>query len=583
MEGNPFSKINSARERSDERKLEASKNPGTLNPKGLGGPIFDRLKNSFDTLGTNEKDDEQVKSVRGLFEHKLKRRGLQIYNDYLVEKKGSPTHAKFEHDVKESFIHGFDMYLKVALRLDEKDAPSPHPAYRLMQYGKGYSYINDENDKDYYLSQYLKKGSEVTADLTRHHKYNPPENIEGYATKYQPLSGNAEEDTINSYMFEKLRLYTSEFFDMLEVSLRHGINYKNAVELAEYVYGNNAKIYEEMKESGLGSDVVAWQSRVNRARVRVPLEKYIEVGPTLEQRYPYKPGFGSWVTSPKMIRNLTFKHPYTIEDGLAIADRELVRLKKEYPHFPQRLLVDRCVASPDEYEKEIKRLMEEGEIEAKKHPMSVEYGADEETNKTVFDYYKVMGPFMLLLDRVGLKSRDREVAYTLDSFKKSLSLAKVEDIGLNYTVRRRMLRSLLSYKASSEKVLHREVRIANRRLDQYHELVNKAEKKNPIWGEYFVDLGFGDTEKDILENGEALVHLVVDQFGEDDGENYLIDVLDIVYKYVDQGFSEDKKDIDALKDSLVMDPHNPKKFYEDTLRRTWPKHIEVIPFNGLDD
>jgi hypothetical protein len=41
----PFTKISKARERAADIKHEASREDGVLNPRGLGGPIFDDIKN----------------------------------------------------------------------------------------------------------------------------------------------------------------------------------------------------------------------------------------------------------------------------------------------------------------------------------------------------------------------------------------------------------------------------------------------------------------------------------------------------------------------------------------------------------
>jgi len=610
---NPFSKIIKARKESDARKLDAARKPGTLNPRGRGGPIFDEMKESFQTLGINDEDVDQsdeskevkedednesaeteegrvqkkVDSIRNLFEKNLRNRGLRIYNEYLQGKKGSPSHATFVAEVEKSFNRGFDSYLKVALRLDEKDAPKPHNPRRTLIHGAGHRMVSDENDKDFYLKKYLVKGNDVVEDLPinnpKAHGFEPTEDFEGYATKYQQTSGEGDEKSaMEAYMFEKLRLFSGEFFDMLDESLRRGVHYKNAIDLAEYVYGNNASIYAEMEEKGIESNVVAWQSKANRARVRVSLETYLALGPKLEEQYPYVPGFGNWVTSPKMIRNIIFKHPNTAEQGLLIVDRELSRLKELFPHVPQRLIIELCVSSPDQYEESIRNFVDQTELLMQKYPISEMTEGLNSNNSHVFAYYQMDGPVLTLLERTSVKNWDKEMKRVLESFEQILTKAEAENIDTSYSAQRRMLRSLLSYNAAPEKVLRHELHAAERRLGHYNKLVARAEKTDPIWGEYYVDLGHGETDEEILSNGKTIVDLIVEHYGPDDGEEYLINTLHTFYVYIDSGFSDEKEDLDALKDALTMDPFNTKNFYEHTLRREWPEGFEEIQPNNTE-
>src|SRR5690606_11834478 len=149
-------KLNQARERAAERKLEGARNPGTLNPKGRGGPIYEQMVTALEQLGTKddvsnegyERQHEQVAHIREMFERKLRKQMLNMYNEHIEGKKGALPYDAFEHMVEDSFRHGFNLYLKAALRLDMDDAPDPHEPYTANLEGGKRTKWTDEDGKD---------------------------------------------------------------------------------------------------------------------------------------------------------------------------------------------------------------------------------------------------------------------------------------------------------------------------------------------------------------------------------------------------------------------------------------------------
>lgn len=591
-------KIETAREEAHKRRDQAAREPGTLNPRGQGGPVFEEMGVLRDELGSRSEDRPGAEIIRQRFEKQMEQRCENIYQVYFQSKKGAPSPEVFRNQVKKSFLHGFDLYLKVALRLDEGNAPKPHEPYQSMVQGYGQMRIVDENDKDHYLGEYLIGGSEHVADksdrrnavLPREvgdHQFDPDHEFEGYEHKYaaavRPADDSPEamekarrESAFGSYMFEKMRIYADDYFTMLSEAVRREVPWKTAVELSQFVYGNSADIFAEVEDS-LDANTVAWQSLANRARVRVPFEKYIEKGEELEEAYPYEPGSGGWVTSPQMVRNLIFKYPHTVEVGLEIANRAVPALQEQYPGVPRKYLIDRCVGAPDTYEAEIQQFVEVAQSLMDVFPMEDRFGP-ESSNENVFSTYKVEGPVMNMLNRVGQKQQAVALKRSVEAFTKVLERAADDSLDLSFAARRRMLRSLLIYNnASPDSVMRRERSIASRRVGAYESLLEAAEVADPIWGSYHVDIGYGNNEKEIIDNGKAAVEMVVEQFGPEDGEDYLSNVVDLFFAYIENGFPQEPELLSALKDTLIMDPHQPdeafKKFYP---AFDWPEGVDVL-------
>ncbi len=595
---NPLKKVGEAKSESDARKLEAARKPGTLRPQGQGGRFFRRVKEAMETIGTKDdkierEEPERVEKVRALFERKILREGKRIYDEYLVVRKGSPSLEKYEKDVKKSFEHGFDLYLKTQIQLDKDQAPKPHKGDEVNDGGRKIN-IPDELSTDDYFENYIAKGSGIDLEKNdKDHDFDREEAGEGFADKYQStveVGGEvikSKEDAevqsgVEAYMFEKLRIYTAEYFEMLKESLERGVKYKDALDMSTYIYGNDAGIYKEMESAGLDAQFVANQSVLNRARVRVPFEKFVEAGERLDENYPYEPGSGTWVTSPQMIRNLIFKYPQTVESGLAVAEIEMDRLQETYPQMPRYLLVEACVSSPDVYEKQIRDFLEQGHQVMERYPAR-DYAEDVDGDNNIFAHFNVEGDLLRLLDRVDSKKSNEAVDRSLAAFKETVARAEEKGVDTSHGAKRRMLKSLLGYNISPEKVLGREERITNRRLREFDDLVEKAEEIDPLYGGYHVDLGYGDSQKEILETGKIMTDLIIEQYGQVDGERHLDRLTDVMYAYLfHDGFPVEPAYVHALKDSLVMNPYNPREAFEDLYSKddlVWPEGVEIIPFS----
>lgn len=578
-----------AKEKSEVRKRAGSREQ-TLNPRGPGGPIFDDILNQFEQLGTREADAESIKRLRRMFEYQLRKRTLDIYNEHLQGEKGVPSHSKFEKEVREAYLYGFQLYLKVALRLNESDAPGPHKKIPVRDGGRT-RMMSDDRDKAYYLQQYLMSGNEVLEsngvlsgstpeEKMSLHDFEPSEDAVAYA-KFERVPGVEDdwEATTQSYMLEKFKVYSEEFFELLNEALARGVQSKDAIDLATYAYGNDASIFAEMEAYGVKAQTVAAFSITNRARVRVPFEKYMTVGKDLEEKYPFRPASGGWVTSRTMIRNLTFKYPSTIEAGLQVVERDLNRLREKYPQVPRSILIDFCVENPDTYEKKISEYVQTIDQLMKAYPASPEYGVREaKEGVSVFEHYQVAGPLMNFIERVSVKKRDEKIAAVLTKFAEAINLASdagIEFIG-TFSSYRRMLRSLLLYNVTPDQVVDREERLEDGFVTKNSDLFKKAYHLDSMWGSYFVELGYGTRSK-IVENGQAAVEIIRDQYGDSDGEDHIRELIDLHQQYLAAGFKDcEDDDIQALKDALIMDTENPKEFYESVLRRKWPADIAVI-------
>ena len=565
-------KISGAFDEAREQKQQASREPGTLKPTGKPGAIVRDLQNSFEQLGLRADDPENVRKLRESYERRLRDKVQEIYTVYGETAVKMPSREQFAKLTEAAFLHGFDLYLKVAVQLDIKKSPDPHKPAFMNMYGRdGKVKVTDDLDKEDHTRAFIAQGSNVDLDPSFDYNFDKNQEVEGYADKYQPLEGRTDEEAaLEAYMFEKFRIYEQEFTAMLEESLKRGIPARSAIELAQFVYGNDASIYEEMEEQGIDAKLVAWQSNVNRTRVRVPLEKYLEVGGELEEKYPYVAGSG-WVTSPVMIRNLVFKFPQTVEAGLQVVEHELGDLKQQFPQMPQRIIMNVCAGAPDTYEAELRHRMQAAELLMAEFPMDEEFGG-EKGSDNVFQHYQLEGRVLELIDRVGVKKQKATLYDVLGRFRQALETAEETGLDLNFSAKRRVLRSLLTYNAAADRVLRRERNVQNRRNEA---LLTKAEKIDPVWGGYFVDFGVGETDESLIEHGKIIVDLYRGQFGDDGAEEYLDELFNMYHKYIDSGFPKDPEKLDKLKDALTMEPFNTREFFE-KINGPWPEGVEEV-------
>ena len=131
------------------------------------------------------------------------------------------------------------------------------------------------------------------------------------------------------------------------------------------------------------------------------------------------------------------------------------------------------------------------------------------------------------------------------------------------------------YNTTPKQVVDRERRIEDRFVTQNRDLFTDAYQRDSMWGSYFVELGYGE-RSEIVGNGQAAVDIIRDQYGDSDGEDHIREIVDLHQQYVSAGFEKQGGDVQALKDALIMDPENPKEFYEGTLMEEWPEGIAVI-------
>ncbi|MFW6210062.1 MAG: hypothetical protein ACOC4E_01070 [Patescibacteria group bacterium] len=592
-----FEKLNAAKAAQAERKREASSQAGMLKPGGRGGQLFAEMKTLLETAG-EASGDERVHSIEKMYQERLARRTLTLYNEFLEGRRGSPTHADFAGSVQKAFDHGFDLYLKSYLRLDAADAPRPFRTYEARtQGGRGRVRVSDDTDQETYIRQYLTHGAAVADELERtpeEHQFDPDAGLTtGYADQYQAvIADDPERSALLAYAFEKLRVFTDDFFHTLREALSRGVSFRDALDMATYVYGTDASLFAEMEEFGLSATEVARYSVRNRTRARVPFEKYKEVGPTLEAQYPFVNEAGErhrWVRGPQMIRKLIFKYPRTVEDGLAIVDREIDHLTQQYPDVPQQLLIDICVGNPDTYEEEIKKELRESAELMDRYPVPQTWVPQYTGDQNLFAYYDVKGAFLLRRQKADTRlSREIEriIADATEINETIQREAEAEGAMQSYSSQRRVLRGLLLKNQAKSKMLQREQRYQEKLLEQNRALYEEAEAMDPALGHFFVDLGFGETDEEVLEHGQIVVQLVVEQYGRSDGETFLRDCVDTYYQILDAGFPQTPDTCSALKDALIMSPNDPRAFYEEGLGKRWPAEVPEytvsLPEDGLD-
>ncbi len=587
---NPFSKIQEAGRDAATRKAEASEQPGNLNPQGRGGPVFDQMKEYMDTLGTTV-EAEKLGELRRLFESKLKTKLEHIYNEYMQGKSGMPTHDDFEKQAEKAFRHGFELYLKVFLRLDQRNAPKPHATYRARLGGGVTERVVDANSIDDYLRQYITEGNEVMNNLPRpaeEHDFVPTESFAGYAEKYQPvIAGDREGSALAAYMFEKLRLYADDFLKMLEASLSRDVPPDVAVDAAHYVYGTDASMFEDELLDTMSPEEIAQNAILNRTKARYAFNAYKEYGKSLEeqlsdsQKHP-------WVHSKAMIRKLIFKYPSTADIGLGVVDQlfQEETFFKEYSDIPREIIVDLVVGHPDNYQEVVRNFQSKAYEEMTKFPVPPEIYPSYQGSDNLFKALGAEKEFMYRLWRAESRI-DRDIEGILKEFTDvhaSLE-ARAQNDGATVLLgsKRMLLREFLLKRGKRKTIETRAQKRLQRQINRGSELYELATEANPRYGQYFADLGHGNTNREKIENGQIITELILEEYskkyGEDRAESYLQDLVELYYQYLDAGF-EERGNLDQLKDALSMDPNNIKKFYEETLGGSWPAGIKEIPLNA---
>jgi len=579
-----FGKVEKTKKKLDQSRLDGARKEGVLNARGRGGPLYEQMVNDMETLGTNDSDSEQVRHIREMFVSKLDRKSTELFNTYVNERKGAPGYDKFKTEAEESFMKGYGYFLKSALRADAAYAPKKYESRYMKMGGGAKMLMSDQKTEADYVRDFITHGNDVVGELdfsAEEHKFEPREDFEGYAKKYEGSDERKsdEQRASENYAFEKMRVYARDYTAMLEEGLKNGLPYKQALNAASHVYGYAPGIIDEMKEGGIEPKVVSWMITQYPAQVRVPLETYLEKGKMLEEQYPYTPGPSSWVSSPNMIRNYIFKYPRTAEAGLRVADAQLQRLKEQFPSMSQRLLIKHCVSDPANFEENISVAVDSADALMAQFATTPELGVKKPTNENIFAYYKVEGAVLRMCDKPRTQ-HDKQLQTILDKFRDLLEESQQEGLELGYGARHKMLKVLIDYDmAPAKRIIAKEKKRSDARIAKYDELVTKAEGIDEIWGGYFVDVGFGKNNRERLGNGQAVVDIVRETYGDDDAESYLDKCIDLVYAIEQKGFPKSGEAREHLMDAVVMNPYNPKQFYEEVLGQTWPEDVNVI---GLD-
>jgi len=594
----PFQKIRLAKEQMAEQKQRASE-AGVLNPRGLGGPVFNDMKELLDTLGVSE-GEKALGDIRRLYEARFRRKGLDIYNTFLVGEKGSPTHHIFSRDLEKQFLYGFQLYLKVYLRLDAKTAPRPHGPYEASTMGgRGKMLVHDTVTEDEYLRQYIAEGKEMRLprkDDTKH-DFDRDNAMEGYSKKYQNvLPEDESRGALASYMFEKFRVYEVEFFANVTTALQSGVDLGRALDFGTYTYGLDAAIVGEMTEFGFEPNETADYAMKNRTRGEKVFQTYKAIGPRLEKDYAYKDEKGNkhpWVRGPKIIRHFIFKYPDTVEAGVRVLDSELPRLREVYPQVPERILIEVCIKSPDAYQANIDKFLADYEEVSKSIGVPSAWLPAQQDETPALAFYHVSTEAMINFFRENNKKsadgeNDKKSKKSLEEAMQKGEMiharlrteAESEGLSVSYRTTRQVLRSALLRNISRTKAFDEAKRFQDREIKEHQALYDVAVELYPNATDeelrYYVELGFGDTPEEIVRNGALVAELLFDEKNRAEAELYIEDCIDLYYRYLDAGFPQDKESLKALKDSLMMDMVNPKDFYEQVLKRVWPVQIPVL-------
>ncbi len=567
---NPFKTIKKAKKEDLKRKISVSQEEsGGPNARGQGGPVFDHMIENFNNPTNAKSAGKNVEALAAQFERTLVSRGSRLYNSLVFGHKGVPTSEVFNSEMDASFRKGFEYFLKVALRTTEQDAPKPYVANSSEQ--------ADPSDKNKYLKQYITHGKDIVAFLKRNperHSFKPEETeAEAYKNKYQSVGVGEVDSALQAYMFEKLRIYSDQYFNMLEEGLRAGLSSKKAMNLAETVYSTDADYFHQMASSKLDVEFVYRQFLAHKTNVHLPFETYHSLGPTLEEEYPYSPGSGSWVTSPHHVRNLLFKYPKTAAQGMKTVNEHIAELRDTYP-IRQSMLVDFCCKNPEHYRDEIEDFLEYGKSKMDLFPATQDdHHASNTPASNFFAHYSSEDSVFTFLSRTGKSKHDSQLKWVVDQFKKAQERAQKEKITLDFNTERKILRKLLSVNASISNILKREKRRKEERIAVEEKTFDRLWKKHDFWAHYIIDSGWGIDVNDVIASGESIVEMLRESLGDSEAQNHIDRCLDLYSNYANQNIAREKE-LALIKDAIFNDPYSTKSSYESLHNMPWPEKLE---------